>query len=334
MQKLSNSVYLYEPKSKPDPVTTSDDAAPRLILVGGWMDARDVHLAKYVRKYQELFPTSAILLLKSTLAGVNIYSVGRGHARAAVEPLRRILREELDSSPSSQPSLSSSLPSPPSLSLSPSLSPSPSSSASSSTSSSPSRSPAPSRSSSLSSTSSLFSSAYADRRRPRLLVHILSGGGTCSLHHLYDFYAQHIHQDGSPLSASSALSRRVRLLVYFFVCLTSVKALLSIGRSRRFVSGYKVNLPKSMSVLHLPNSSFSSSQSQASALSSSYPSSDTLPDYLRGAQHCAVSYYVLGYYLHYTAASFGTKRPRRAWRKSSLGIRKTRRREGRRRQPQ
>ncbi|KAI6377727.1 hypothetical protein MCOR25_002451 [Pyricularia grisea] len=71
MSKLSDKVYLYRP-----PSTTGSGGGggasppagvPKLIVVFGWMDARDVHLAKYVIGHRALFPTSQILLVKDRL---------------------------------------------------------------------------------------------------------------------------------------------------------------------------------------------------------------------------------------------------------------------------
>ncbi|KAI6091640.1 hypothetical protein F4821DRAFT_188934 [Hypoxylon rubiginosum] len=42
------------------------DHQPQLIIIASWTDARDAHIAKYVVKYQALYPASQILLLKST----------------------------------------------------------------------------------------------------------------------------------------------------------------------------------------------------------------------------------------------------------------------------
>ncbi len=59
--QLSPTVLLYQPSSAvPDP------SAPRLIFLASWMGARDSHMAKYTVKYRELFPTSTIVLVKSS----------------------------------------------------------------------------------------------------------------------------------------------------------------------------------------------------------------------------------------------------------------------------
>ncbi|KAK3304878.1 uncharacterized protein B0T15DRAFT_255070 [Chaetomium strumarium] len=71
MTKLSPSVYIYRPatapsRSSPDETTTSlQKPAPKLILLATWMGARDPYIAKYLARYQALYPASAILLLRS-----------------------------------------------------------------------------------------------------------------------------------------------------------------------------------------------------------------------------------------------------------------------------
>ncbi|KAI9643652.1 hypothetical protein NHQ30_008274 [Ciborinia camelliae] len=109
MQKLSTSVYLFRPEP---PLTTSiaegltpSTSAPKLIFIIGWMEARDVHLAKYVRQYQSLYPSSAILLLKSRLASVNVNSIGRLDAKAVIDPLHAILGEGDNNTASARPEL-------------------------------------------------------------------------------------------------------------------------------------------------------------------------------------------------------------------------------------
>lgn len=44
---------------------SSSCSSPTLILVGGWMDAREPHLAKYTTQMQALFPDASILLVRS-----------------------------------------------------------------------------------------------------------------------------------------------------------------------------------------------------------------------------------------------------------------------------
>lgn len=60
--ELSRTVLYYEPRTVPP--SASD---PSLIVMCPWMAAADPHIAKYTEKYQELWPTSRILIVKATL---------------------------------------------------------------------------------------------------------------------------------------------------------------------------------------------------------------------------------------------------------------------------
>jgi hypothetical protein len=64
MTKLSTAVSVYRPEETAVP--NGNPSSPKLIIVASWTDARDEHIAKYLVKYQALFPTAQILLLKST----------------------------------------------------------------------------------------------------------------------------------------------------------------------------------------------------------------------------------------------------------------------------
>jgi hypothetical protein len=66
MQKLDPLVSVYRATDIPNTSTNTDQ--PRLIIIASWTDARDVHIAKYITKYQALYPTAQILLLKSTMS--------------------------------------------------------------------------------------------------------------------------------------------------------------------------------------------------------------------------------------------------------------------------
>jgi pimeloyl-ACP methyl ester carboxylesterase len=64
MEKLGPLVFFYRPSE-----ASSTDATlqPRLIIISSWTDARDAHIAKYIAKYQALYPAAQILLLRSTM---------------------------------------------------------------------------------------------------------------------------------------------------------------------------------------------------------------------------------------------------------------------------
>lgn len=65
MERLDPLVSFYRPQEAP---STSLDHQPRLIIISSWTDARDVHIAKYVAKYQALYPAAQIFLLRSTMS--------------------------------------------------------------------------------------------------------------------------------------------------------------------------------------------------------------------------------------------------------------------------
>jgi len=67
MEKLGSLVYFYQPLEA-SRTSTSADYQPRLIIIAGWTDAKDAHIAKYIVKYQALYPAAQILLLKSTMS--------------------------------------------------------------------------------------------------------------------------------------------------------------------------------------------------------------------------------------------------------------------------
>lgn len=64
MEKLNPLVSFYRPEEASSTVV---EHQPRLIIISGWTDAKDVHIAKYVTKYQALYPAAQILLLSSTM---------------------------------------------------------------------------------------------------------------------------------------------------------------------------------------------------------------------------------------------------------------------------
>lgn len=65
MEKLGPLVSFYRPS---EASSTSADQQPRLIIISGWTDAKDAHIAKYMAKYQVLYPAAQILLIRSTMS--------------------------------------------------------------------------------------------------------------------------------------------------------------------------------------------------------------------------------------------------------------------------
>ncbi|PSR99264.1 hypothetical protein BD289DRAFT_479639 [Coniella lustricola] len=66
-ERLSQIVYLYRPPPQQHQESWSlvSSPSPKLILLAGWMDAREPHLAKYTAKLQALFPASPVVLIRS-----------------------------------------------------------------------------------------------------------------------------------------------------------------------------------------------------------------------------------------------------------------------------
>ncbi|KAI0879863.1 uncharacterized protein GGS22DRAFT_103533 [Annulohypoxylon maeteangense] len=102
MKKLSPFIYLYEPVTI---ITTHRPSleTPKLILIASWMDAQDLHIAKYITHYQSIYPTSKILLVKFVLKE----SVSASFTRKVVDPALVYLHSLIDSG-----TLSSSPPQP------------------------------------------------------------------------------------------------------------------------------------------------------------------------------------------------------------------------------
>jgi len=91
MTKLSPSVFLYRPAPGS---LEADPMAPRLLFLATWMDARDEHIAKYVVRYQALYPTACILVTKSFFR----YYFSPSSARREVEPAVHVIQDFIDQS--------------------------------------------------------------------------------------------------------------------------------------------------------------------------------------------------------------------------------------------
>lgn len=69
--KISKVVYLYRPaqdgqqRQARKPSAPSSPPSPKLIVLAGWMGAREPHLAKYTRRLQAMYPDSPIVVLRS-----------------------------------------------------------------------------------------------------------------------------------------------------------------------------------------------------------------------------------------------------------------------------
>ncbi|KAI1341696.1 hypothetical protein F5Y15DRAFT_344968 [Xylariaceae sp. FL0016] len=91
MTKLSPFVSVYEP-AKPETGTVTTTSAPKLIIMASWMDAQDVHIAKYLTQYQSIFPTSSVLLVKFNMR----LAFSPSFAGKAVQPAVWYMRSQID----------------------------------------------------------------------------------------------------------------------------------------------------------------------------------------------------------------------------------------------
>ena len=101
MQRLSQSTFLYKPDVSSNIRTPTTD--PKVVLLLGWMDARENHLAWFVNKYRVIYPHSTIILVKARTLGLAHSSIGRADAQAAVYALRNIFDGEDDDVPDDKP---------------------------------------------------------------------------------------------------------------------------------------------------------------------------------------------------------------------------------------
>jgi hypothetical protein len=92
MQKRSDSIYTYEP-----PVSASQSEKstgrggvqdPKVILIFGWTAATNSQLGQYVEKYQVMFPSSSIILVKSSAMAMTYLSLAHQNAKLVATALR------------------------------------------------------------------------------------------------------------------------------------------------------------------------------------------------------------------------------------------------------
>ncbi|KAK5634240.1 hypothetical protein RRF57_009954 [Xylaria bambusicola] len=99
METLDPLVSFYRP---PDASSTSlsgsVDHQARLIIIASWTGARDVHIAKYIAKYQALYPAAQILLLKSTTRHIMRPSLIGPSMKHAASVVRTIFQTPISSS--------------------------------------------------------------------------------------------------------------------------------------------------------------------------------------------------------------------------------------------
>ncbi|KAI0539192.1 hypothetical protein GGR58DRAFT_465512 [Xylaria digitata] len=89
MTKLSPYVFTYEPSETR--VASIPPSSPKLIVLAAWMDARDVHIAKYITHYQSIYPNATILLLKFVMKEAMLAPVASNAVQPAVWYLRSMI---------------------------------------------------------------------------------------------------------------------------------------------------------------------------------------------------------------------------------------------------
>ncbi len=82
----------YRPKTARSGASGADRAAPKLVLIASWMDARDAHIAKYITYYQATYPTSTILLIRFN----RDIAWSTSAQNRAVQPAASYLRTKVD----------------------------------------------------------------------------------------------------------------------------------------------------------------------------------------------------------------------------------------------
>jgi len=104
MTTLSRFVSVYEP-ARSTAWGSPDAASLKLVVVASWMDARDLHIAKYIDQYRALYPTSKILLVKFIFKQMLFGSVAERAVDPAVSYLRSLVDSGYLSSSSLQPEI-------------------------------------------------------------------------------------------------------------------------------------------------------------------------------------------------------------------------------------
>lgn len=92
--QLSPSVYLYTPLDG----GSSGISTPKVVVLCTWMNARPVHIKKYIVGYQALFPTSKIILIRSATPDIVYRSTATLQAR--IEPAVAVIRAACAQEPS------------------------------------------------------------------------------------------------------------------------------------------------------------------------------------------------------------------------------------------
>lgn len=102
--KISKVVYLYRPTRNSS--ASSSPSSPKLIVLAGWMGAREPHLAKYTTKLQNLYPDSPIVVLRSFVYHFTTkVSSHPKEVAAAVPVIKSIMADYADGEEDGKPSM-------------------------------------------------------------------------------------------------------------------------------------------------------------------------------------------------------------------------------------
>jgi len=88
MTKISPIAYLYRPEPKVGAKSLWTPPMPKLIVVCTWLGAKDQHIAKYIVRYQVVYPNSQILLIRCEFAHLLDPDVAVREIRPAVSAVR------------------------------------------------------------------------------------------------------------------------------------------------------------------------------------------------------------------------------------------------------
>ncbi|KAI9707936.1 MAG: hypothetical protein M1820_004355 [Bogoriella megaspora] len=94
--RLSSTVLLY---NSPRKLWVDDRTTPKLVILASWMDARDVHITKYIARYQQMYPMASILVIKSSFKHYLSPKTCRRDTAPAAEVIRNTVPPSSDSTP-------------------------------------------------------------------------------------------------------------------------------------------------------------------------------------------------------------------------------------------
>ena len=96
MVQIGPSVYLYTPSGQAH--VPNDIYAPKLVIIYAWMNARPIHITKYIVGYQTLFPRSKILLIRSSTPDILYRSTAT--LRRRLKPALAVVQSTCSQEPS------------------------------------------------------------------------------------------------------------------------------------------------------------------------------------------------------------------------------------------